>query len=261
MKKYLIIFAIIIFTSVSSFADEVFLKQSVMVDDEYIKLSDIFTGITVEQDKKIAPSPAPGKQSHFDNNTLSSIARRNSVSWQPNSDYEKVSVTRDYQTISNEEIFEAIKASEFFFDKIPNDSQIESRTLKNIDVAKNIDYDIEIVNGNYSESNSNFRAEVSIKQKSITEISEIVGKEARKTLKPWEILTTNDVKTPVLVEKSKMVKVIYKKNNMTLSYVGKALEDGSKGDFIRFQSAAGTDVLQGVVTGVNTVLVSTSADI
>lgn len=98
-----------------------------------------------------------------------------------------------------------------------------------------------------------------LNHKTITDASSLVGKEAKRTLKPGQTLTDNDVKTPVLVTKSKMVSVIYKKKNMTLSHVGKALENGSMGDFIRFQPSGGTSVLQGEVVDVNTVMVSSNA--
>ncbi len=302
-KTFLILLGLII--SHSTFASEVFLKQDVTVQDEYIKLSDIFMGITAEQDKKIAPAPAPGKKSYFDFETLYSIAKRSNINWKPHSEFEKTSIIRAYQIIDATEIIEAIKNSDYFSEILSGDETIESRTLSSVNIPEGSNYFIDVVNGNYNDKNNSFRAEINItddgrildsirvvgkiytmievpvlkenisskaiisendlsyikvrsnevNQKSLIETSAIVGKEAKKTLKAGEILTENDVKTPVLVTKSKMVKVIYKKKNLTLNYVGKALDDGSYGDFVRFQSATSTNVLQGLVVATNTLLV------
>ncbi len=309
MKKIFLIL-LMVGSAFSVKAEEVFLKQNVEVTGEYITLGDIFAGVDKESAvKKIALAPAPSKTLHFDAQALSGFARKYNVNWKEVSGFEKTSVLRSYQTINSEEIVEAIKSSDKFKDFISENSTIESRTLKEINIAQDVDYEIEVVGGNYNSNNSNFRAEVNIiasnkvlenfrivgkiltmvevpvlkkslssgmviseqdinyikissdevKQKAITDVSELIGKECKRTLKPDVVLTTNDVRTQILVGKSKMVKVIYKKKNMTLSYSGKALEDGSMGEYIRFQPANGTGSLQGVVIDSNTILVSANA--
>ncbi len=308
MKKFILgIFLLNLAIPCNLLASEVFLKKDVVVKGEYIMLGDIFAGIDASTDKKIASSPAPARQSHFDFQTLSTIARKNNINWQPMSDFESVSVTRSYQTITSDEIIEAIKSSKVFENvDLDGNEEFESRTLSDIDIADGIDYTVNVVQGEYNPKNNNFRVEINIKengnvihearilgkmfkmldvpvlrksissgmiisendleyikirsdsinQRAITDETSLIGKEAKRTLKPKALLSKNDVMTPVLVEKSKMVRVIFKKKNMMLSYVGKALEDGSMGDYIRFQAASGTDVLQGEVIDTNTVMVS-----
>ncbi|OPZ78450.1 MAG: flagellar basal body P-ring biosynthesis protein FlgA [Alphaproteobacteria bacterium ADurb.Bin438] len=87
-------------------------------------------------------------------------------------------------------------------------------------------------------------------------IDEIVGKYARRTIKQGQMVLINDLRMPLLVSKGKAVRMIFKKRNMTLTSVGKALDSGTKNELIRVMNPNSKMVVQAVVTGNNTVVVN-----
>jgi flagellar basal body P-ring formation protein FlgA len=75
------------------------LRTSVMVDDDVIRLSDLFMEPVALGDVPIAQAPAPGKTLIFDARFLSHLARAYRLDWRPSSKYERVLVGRVSQRI------------------------------------------------------------------------------------------------------------------------------------------------------------------
>jgi flagella basal body P-ring formation protein FlgA len=70
------------------------LRSSIMVDDEVVRLGDLFMESLSVGDTPIAQAPAPGQTLSFDARFLSQLARAYHLDWRPDSKFEKVLVGR-----------------------------------------------------------------------------------------------------------------------------------------------------------------------
>lgn len=91
-------------------AATVLLKPETLVDGQYVTLGDLFSGIDPQQaDIAVAHAPQPGKQVVLDYRWLYGIAQRNNINWRPRTTADQVLVTRASQTITMDEIRDAIQ--------------------------------------------------------------------------------------------------------------------------------------------------------
>lgn len=90
----------------------------------------------------------------------------------------------------------------------------------------------------------------------ITEISEIIGKEANKSLTKNAPVFFGDVKTPTIISKNSTVSAIYKNNTIEVKALAVALEDGGLGDVIRLKNFDSGKQFKGLVQADGSVLVS-----
>lgn len=86
-------------------------------------------------------------------------------------------------------------------------------------------------------------------------IDDLIGKEIKRTVRAGQTITANDVQTQVMVAKGKVVTLNFSKGNIMLSAKGKALENGGLGDSVRVMNLQSKSVVQGTVTGPETVLI------
>lgn len=86
-------------------------------------------------------------------------------------------------------------------------------------------------------------------------IDDLIGKEIKRTVRAGQNITANDVQTQVMVAKGKIVTLNFSKGNIMLSAKGKALENGGLGDSVRVMNLQSKSVVQGTVTGPETVLI------
>jgi flagella basal body P-ring formation protein FlgA len=87
----------------------------------------------------------------------------------------------------------------------------------------------------------------------LREEADAVGKTAVRTLKRGAALRESDVEAPLLVRRNATVEIEYVAPNVRIVAVGKALEDGTKGQIIRTESFAGGKTVRASVTGENKV--------
>ncbi len=86
-------------------------------------------------------------------------------------------------------------------------------------------------------------------------VDDLIGKEIKRTVRAGQTITANDVQTQVMVAKGKVVTLNFSKGNIMLSAKGKALENGGLGDSVRVMNLQSKSVVQGTVTGPETVLI------
>lgn len=98
----------------------------------------------------------------------------------------------------------------------------------------------------------NSRTTVSLKKE------DLIGKELKKQLRSGQTLTANDVRSQVMVAKGKIVTLTFTKGGIMLSAQGKALESGGLGDTVRVMNSQSKSVVQGTVTGPETVSIQTT---
>lgn len=87
----------------------------------------------------------------------------------------------------------------------------------------------------------------------LTDISEIVGQAARRSLPPGRPLRVSDLQRPSLVAKGALVSMSVNAPNMQLSAVGRALEAGAAGDVIQIINMQSKRTVAGVIVGPNQV--------
>lgn len=95
----------------------------------------------------------------------------------------------------------------------------------------------------------------------IVEVDRLVGQEVRRGLNAGQQVRASDLRTPLAVAKNAVVTMKLQTPRMQLTSKGKALEDGSVGDTVRIMNTQSKTVIEGVVTSMNTVLITSTAPI
>lgn len=80
------------------------LRSSIMVDDDVIRLGDLFMESLSLGDTPIAQAPAPGATVSLDARFLRQVARAYSLDWQPDSKFERVLVGRMSQRVDASQV-------------------------------------------------------------------------------------------------------------------------------------------------------------
>lgn len=92
-------------------ASPIGLKQDVVVNDSTLKLGDLFTGLTRDNDRVLGAAPAPGQSMTLNARTLMRIAIAMNLSWRPQSNTEQVIVKREATTVNKDYISDQIKTA------------------------------------------------------------------------------------------------------------------------------------------------------
>ncbi len=87
----------------------------------------------------------------------------------------------------------------------------------------------------------------------ITDQSGLIGQSPRKPVVPGRPITHADVGAPTAVTKGALVTMYYRRDNLSLVAMGRALESGAVGDFISIQNTQSQRSVEGVVVGRNEV--------
>ena len=83
----------------------------------------------------------------------------------------------------------------------------------------------------------------------VVEANELIGKAAKRGIRPGLPVRASDVQRQILVPKGSLVTIFLKAPKMTLTAQGKALEDGSDGDTVRILNTQSKKVIEAEVTG------------
>ena len=90
----------------------------------------------------------------------------------------------------------------------------------------------------------------------VTDIAELVGLAARRSLRPGRPVRGRDVGEPVVVVKGSAVSLVYRTPMMVLTAGGRALEDGAMGSVIRVLNSYSKIVVEARVDGGNVLSVT-----
>jgi flagella basal body P-ring formation protein FlgA len=99
------------------------LRGEVLLDKDVMTVGDIFGDVGAASTKEVGPAPAPGQRITYDIMALSTLARNFNIAWQPASTYERVTIIRASQTVTNVTIREKI-ASELLASGVKKDLDI-----------------------------------------------------------------------------------------------------------------------------------------
>lgn len=104
-------------------AQMVLLRSQSLVEDQVIRVSDIFEG-TARGDVVVGAAPAPGQRYVIEASQLAAIARRFNVEWRPTSGAERCVIERPGRALSRDAAMEALRA-ELYALGLPADSELE----------------------------------------------------------------------------------------------------------------------------------------
>jgi len=82
-----------------------------------------------------------------------------------------------------------------------------------------------------------------------TSVDQLKGMEARRMLRANEVVRTDDVRHPIVVQKGAIVTMTFEAPGVTLTASGRAMGEGGVGDTITVQNPASFRMISGVVTG------------
>lgn len=82
-----------------------------------------------------------------------------------------------------------------------------------------------------------------------TAISDLVGMQARRTLRAGETLRSEDVRHPVVVAKGSTVTMVFEVPGLVLTATGRAMSEGGLGDTVTIQNPASYRQISAVVIG------------
>ncbi len=83
----------------------------------------------------------------------------------------------------------------------------------------------------------------------ITAMNDLVGMQARRTLRAGETLRTEDVRRPTLVTKGSTVSMSFEAPGIVLTATGKAMSEGGLGETVTVQNPASYRMISAVVVG------------
>jgi len=99
------------------------LRNNVMVDDDVVRLGDLFMESLSVGDTPIAQAPAPGQTISLDARFLRQLARAYRLDWQPGSKFEKVLVGRMSQRIDATQVVTSI--NDAIHARVGNDARLD----------------------------------------------------------------------------------------------------------------------------------------
>jgi flagella basal body P-ring formation protein FlgA len=94
-----------------------------------------------------------------------------------------------------------------------------------------------------------------IDRSTVTDVNELIGKAAKRTLVVGAQIRTSDVERPVLVAKGALITMTVAAPNMTLTATGRAIDEGGQGDLIQVQNIQSHKTVVATVIGINRVVV------
>ena len=98
-----------------------------------------------------------------------------------------------------------------------------------------------------------------IPRDAITDVADLVGQAARRSLRPDSPLRARDVGEPIVVTKGSAVSLVYRTPMMVLTAGGRALEDGAMGSVIRILNSKSKVVIEARVDSANILSVTGSS--
>ena len=97
--------------------------------------------------------------------------------------------------------------------------------------------------------------EDALRRDAIVDGDKLVGQSARRSLRAGEALREGDVRAPVLVARNASVTLVLKSGGMTLSALGRAVDEGARGETVRVINVQTKRTVEAQVVGPDTVLV------
>ncbi len=95
-----------------------------------------------------------------------------------------------------------------------------------------------------------------VKRGALMDMADMVGMSATRTLRAGRAVQAHDIRQPVLVARKSLVTMVVSAPGMTITARGVAMEDGAEGETIRIRNLRSDRIVEGVVTGPETVRIA-----
>lgn len=284
--------------------EQLSLRSSIMVDDDVIRLGDLFMETLSLGDTPVAQAPAPGKTLSLDARFLRQLARAYRLDWQPESKFERVLVGRMSQRIDAIQVSEALadavrtrSGNAASLDVVLDGGDVEFTLPTNLAASvgvQNLQYDPtsqrfaallvvpadgptafqRVVTGWAHETieipvlNRALPAGTTVQDADIewislradrlvgnvvTDTRQLVGMTTRRPLRSSQILRVSDLVMTPAVRKNTLVTLALQSGPMSLTLMGKVLEDAAIGQPVRVVNVNSKKELVGVVRDAGTV--------
>ena len=139
-----------------AYAQVVVLRSHSLIEDQVIRISDIFEG-TSKGDVVVGASPNPGQRYVVEASQLAGIARRFNVDWRPTSGAERSVLERPGQALSREAAIEVLRA-ELTGLGLPADAELELSSFTPPVLPLNAIPRLSAEGGNYEIASNRFGA-------------------------------------------------------------------------------------------------------
>jgi flagella basal body P-ring formation protein FlgA len=103
-------------------------------------------------------------------------------------------------------------------------------------------------------------SENKIRSNSLTNITDIIGKVTKRSLRKGKLLSNYDIEDKLLVKRNNVVSARYKVKNLTVESKLIALENGHDGDMVKVQNPSSGKITKGLVIGTNKVRVGVASE-
>jgi flagellar basal body P-ring formation protein FlgA len=155
--RLLILLCVVLFAATPA-AQAAILQGGSTIDRDQILLGDLFNGAGDKAAVAISPAPAPGRKAAYDMTSLLRIARTYGVDWTPQSQFDRVEITRASIVIDQTTIKSALLAA-LIQSGAGTDLQVEpdNRSLE-LNLPTGIDPKIRVENLTYSSADNRFSA-------------------------------------------------------------------------------------------------------
>lgn len=280
------------------------LRSSIMVDDEVVRLGDLFMESLTLGDTPVAKAPAPGQTISLDARFLRQLVRAYRLDWQPDSKFDRVLVGRMSQRI------EALQVTEVLGDALRERSSSAGGLNVVIDggdvefvLPTDLAPTIGVQNLQYDPTSQRFAAllvvpaegptalqrvvtgwahetiEIPVLNRAlpagttvqdadlgwisiradrlvgnvVTDTRQLVGMTTRRPLRSNQILRGSDLVMTPAVRKNTLVTLALQSGPMSLSLMGKVLEDAAIGQSVRVMNVNSKKELVGVVRDAGTI--------
>jgi flagella basal body P-ring formation protein FlgA len=170
------------------------LRDRVTVDQSDLMLSDLFSNLAVDADRRIGDAPKPGEQMVLGSRQIWDYAKAYGLNWQPIRSKVAVVITRSSAEVPNEVIADAI-AARLAEEHIADDFDIDLFTRRsNLHVATDAPLAVEIHALSYEPRTKRFHATVGVEDGRLSQLTgKIVPMVAVPTLRrhamPGQVIT------------------------------------------------------------------------
>lgn len=301
VRTFLVIttFFLLAITAVSAQAQSLELRNDVSVQDSSLRLSDIFAGLPVSEDRVLGPAPRPGKDMTLNARTLRRIAVALDLPWRPISDGDFTIIRRAATIISRGEIEDAVMHELQAMETSLGPFEASIHNTEELVLPESVAATMEIVDIDYNPVGRSFTAKIVAPSKDnpiktlrtsgriykitkvpvlresmnngtritqndirlipvredrlgadmIVSAKALIGLTPKRLIKAGDPITAQELLTPHIVERGQAVTMIYSSGSLNLTSIGKALENGAKGDLVRVVNSASSQSVEGIVTG------------
>lgn len=138
------------------------LNTNATVNDNVIRLGDLFVGDLSDGQKAVGPAPGPSQHAVLPAEWLEKVARDNDIDWKPSSPYDRVTVFRPGQIIAPNEISNAVSAA-LMAQGMPQNNRIKfTSPLSTITIPLNVEKAIVVRDVFYDRATGAFSAVVQL---------------------------------------------------------------------------------------------------